>query len=251
MVRIPSTGATTTYIMGCPASDGWCPDFSTPAHQVTLDAYLIDRYPVTAAEYKLCVDAGVCTYIPIVNPRATYDAVGMENHPINFVNWDQATAYCAWLGKRLPTEAEWERAAKGPTHQRYPWGNACPTTWSGTYCADAEWTPSTAKANGWEDYTHDDFYATSPVDAFASGASPEGVQDLVGNVWEWGSDWPQLSYPEDPVINPTGASTGSRRVLRGASYSEDGEFLRSTHRGGRPPSDRESFIGFRCVRTAP
>ena len=253
MIRIPAAGATTTFTMGCPASDAWCNSWEQPAHTVTLDAYRIDKYEVTAAQYKACVDIGVCT-AALSTGNYTYDAVGLENHPINGVDWMQAFTYCDWLGRRLPTEAEWERAAKGETQRRFPWGDNCPIEWSTTECASGNWTSTTAKANGYELTCHDGFAATSPVGSFPSGVSPDGVHDMAGNVYEWVKDWYGASYySTSPTANPTGPLSGSFRVFRGGSwcYDFDGSPLRAAYRSNGTPGNRYDSLGFRCASSVP
>ncbi len=248
-VRIPATGATTTFTMGRPASDVWGYTDEQPAHQVTLSAYYMDRYLVTAGAYQACVDAGVCT-VPDHGGNSTYGVVGLENHPVNYVDWEQATAYCAWTGGRLPTEAEWERAAKGETHRRYPWGDDCPSSWHES-CSGAAWSPTSAKANCRESACNDGYAATSPVDAFPAGVSPDGIYDMAGNVEEWVNDWSRRTYTSDPVTNPTGPSSGSFRVIRGGSWYLVGFSLRAANCNGLAPSYRHDDYGFRCASDAP
>jgi eukaryotic-like serine/threonine-protein kinase len=254
MVRIPAAGKTTTFTMGRPSSDGWGLPFEQPSHSVTLDAYEIDRHETTVAEYKACVSAGGCKAPkPADHALGNWGAKGRENHPINVVTWDRAQAYCTWAKKRLPTEAEWERAAKGPKHRRYPWGDACPKSWSSTYCKDAEWKPSTAKANVSTNYADDGYQRTAPVGSFAAGASPEGVMDMAGNVGEWVADWfSKAYYAKSPSTNPKGPSSGTLRVVRGGTYaSGGGSYVRALYRDGYVPSYYGAIHGFRCARSIP
>jgi len=248
-IRIPAVGSSTTFTMGCPPSDGRCQlNNEQPAHQVTLSAYMIDRYPVTASAYAACIQAGACT-----TPKSgsTLGTVGLDNHPINNVDWHQATAYCAWTGGRLPTEAEWERAAKGVTHRRYPWGDDCPSPWHST-CSEEDWTLATARANCRDDSCKDAYPGTSPVDAFPLGVSSDGVWDMAGNVEEWTSDWAGRVYTTAPITNPTGPTSGSStRVLRGGSFLEFGGALRATYRNSAAQTQRLQYIGFRCASDIP
>ena len=246
-VRLPASGDASTFTMGCPADDTWCSLYSTPAHQVTLSAYFLDRYPVTAKDYGLCVTAGACAPAG-AGDQQTYGVVGLEDHPINYVDLDQATTYCAWVGKRLPTEAEWERAAKGTTHRRFPWGDDCPQSWDSGVCAAAEWTPTTAKANCSEASCKDGFDGTSPVWAFAAGVSPDGLWDMVGNVWEWTSDRSYRSYSAEPVTNPV-HSAGVYWVVRGGSWYYSSTFIRAYYRNNSGASTRNLRLGIRCARS--
>jgi len=245
-VRVPASGATTTFTMGCPATDGWCGSDEQPAHQVTLSAYQMDRYPVTAGAFKACVDAGGCTD-PDLGGTCTYNASGKAAHPINCVDWRQASAYCAWAGGRLPTEAEWERAAKGETHRRFPWGDNCLSSWNSTYCWGAAWTDETANANCREGDCNDGYAATSPVGAFPAGVSPDGLHDMAGNVWEWTSDWWVRTYTSAPVTNPVGPAGGTGYVIRGGAWDSGGGDLRAAVRDYSTPSNRYHGIGFRCA----
>jgi len=250
MVRIPAAGATTTFEMGRPTTDTWGYSDEQPAHTVTLDAYQIDKYEVTASEYKACVDIGVCTAAG-TGGYQTYDTAGKENHPINYVDWMQAFTYCDWLGKRLPTEAEWERAAKGETQRRFPWGDSCPIEWSTTECASGNWTSTTAKANG-STSCHDGYAATSPVGSFPSGVSPDGVHDMAGNVYEWVKDWYGARYySTSPATNPTGPLSGSDRVGRGGGWSNYGSPLCAAGRLNVTPGNRDGSLGFRCASSIP
>ena len=244
-VRIPASGATTRFTMGRPASDAWGHFSEQPAHQVTLSAFAIDRYPVTAAAYQACVEAGGCT-APDRGDPCTYGALEKSTHPINCVDWDQASAYCAWAGGRLPTSAEWERAAKGESPLRFPWGQDCPASWDAS-CSGAEWTPATAKANCAEDHCNDGYDHTSPVDAFPAGLSPDGLYDMVGNVWEWTRDGWLRTYTTESVTNPTGPKNDAYRVIRGSSWHYGSFRLRAALRFAAPPGKGQASIGFRCA----
>ncbi|MGI5828823.1 MAG: formylglycine-generating enzyme family protein [Bradymonadia bacterium] len=249
-VRIPASGTTTNFVMGRPDSDIWGESDEQPSHEVTLNAYMMDRYLVTAASYKLCVEAGSCT-VTNTGRNCTYGVVGKEHHPINCVDWLQAKSYCEWAEGRLPTEAEWERAAKGTTHRRFPWGDECPKSWSSQYCTGAEWSASTAKANCDESYCNDGFAKTSPVDQFPLGKSPDGLYDMAGNLREWVSDWSRREYKSAAVSNPTGPESGKFRVQRGGYWREYGIWLRVAHRHEGEPDYRTSDMGFRCVSLVP
>jgi formylglycine-generating enzyme required for sulfatase activity len=234
--------------MGCPPTDGWCDSNAQPVHNVTLSAFELDRYEVTAAQYEACVAAGACTPAGS-GSSATSGVAGKENHPINEVSWHQAEAYCQWRGMRLPTEAEWERAAKGTVHRRFPWGDDCPMIFDANHCEELNWDQSPAKANCSEARCFDSFAQTAPVGSFPEGVSPEGVHDLAGNVFEWVADWYDPSYySASPATDPAGPSSGSYRVARGGSHNNYGSALRTTVRNSYAPSHTASNLGFRCAR---
>lgn len=208
----------------------------TPPHVVTLDAFYMDTYEVTNANYKLCVDAGVCK-TPLNTSSATrsnyYGDPQFDNYPVLYVDWQMAKTYCEWRGGSLPTEAQWEKAARGTDTRPYPWGK-------GLRCNLANYN---SQNNG--PCTGD----TTPVGSYAEGISPYGLYDMAGNVWEWTLDWHTESYDLSlPSANPTGAPTGVYRVLRGSSWFDYEFSARTTFRGRADPNMAENYIGFRCVR---
>jgi formylglycine-generating enzyme required for sulfatase activity len=213
-----------------PAACVELPSRRVPDHDVTLDAFFIDRTEVTQGDYDACVAAGVCT-----PPAMGFDPPGHPDHPANDVTWDQAAAYCAWRGKRLPTEAEWERAARGTDRRLYPWSNDPPdcarlnfsAAWPTTTCAGAPLA-----------------VATHPT-----GRSAVGADDMGGNVWEWTRDWYGAGYyAQSPPVNPQGPSTGTYRAKRGGSWGDPADRVRASRRWFHYAWQAESDIGFRCVR---
>jgi formylglycine-generating enzyme required for sulfatase activity len=210
-----------SFVMGSNKNEVNDGDEST--HNVTLDAYFIDQTEVTNAMYKLCVQAGVCK--PPDNSR--YSDPTYADHPVTSVTWENAYAYCSWTGRRLPTEAEWEKAARGKSGFIYPWGNL----------------PDDSLLN-YNSLEKD----TTPVNAYPGGASPYGVLDMAGNVWEWVNDWYDDDYYNDsPKFNPPGPDSGSYRVIRGGGWKDTKRDVRSANRGPQVPTNTDSTIGFRCA----
>jgi len=228
MVLVPAG----SFWMGCAPHDTTCSKDEKPRHRVTLDAFYIDKTETTVSAYRKCVSAGSCTAAD-TGKYCNWNKSGRDSHPINCVDWDQAAAYCSWAKKRLPTEAEWEKAARGTDGRLYPWGNSSP---SGKACWD-RWKSK---------------LGTCRVGSFGSGASAYGALDMAGNVWEWTSDWYDKGYyAKLPGRNPTGPSGGSDRVSRGGSwYYGSANYLRASYRSGVGPGSRLSNLGFRCARPA-
>jgi len=208
------------FWMGCSPNDNECNRDEKPYHKVYLDAYYIDKNDVTVDEYNKCVNAGACT-------AASCTGDGGD-HPRNCVDWNQANAYCKWAGKELPTEAQWEKAARGTDGRIYPWGN--------------EWDASKACFNTGN--------GTCAVGSYPQGASPYGVMDMAGNVLNWCRDWYNAKYyANSPDHNPTGPGSGEYRVLRGGSWGGDiTGILRVSYRNNGDPSNWGGNGGFRCIR---
>ncbi|TNF24080.1 MAG: hypothetical protein EP329_25830 [Deltaproteobacteria bacterium] len=246
-VRIPAG----TFWMGCNSTlDAECNSDELAQHEVTLPTYTIDRQEVTAAEYKVCVEAGACSLPSTTGgDYGNYDVAIRQGHPINFVTWSQAAEYCAWDGKapatqRLCTEAEWERAARGGCEtidgdcktgmRKYPWGQVDPTCDYSNFRID----------NG--GYYCEPGGRTAHVGSHPAGDSPYGVQDMAGNVAEWVGDWYSSSYAADPVTAPLGPATGTARFARGGGGASFASSLRCS---ARPTGVGAPWIGFRCCRS--
>lgn len=248
MVRVPALGNTVSYEMGRPVRDTWGQDDEQPAHLVTLTAFEIDRFEVTASDDAACVAAGACAE-PMDGPHPTYGMPGREDHPINHVTWVDASQYCAWVGKRLPTEAEWELAARGQDPQRDPWGNLCAMSSYPEQCEGADWTPMTALMNCINDNCSDDNLTTTPVGSFPGGVSPYGAMDMAGNVWEWTSDWYDADfYASSPVVDPVPPQRTDAKVFRGGSFASTFQRSRVYDRWFNTVNYAHETLGFRCVR---
>ncbi|HSO40622.1 MAG TPA: bifunctional serine/threonine-protein kinase/formylglycine-generating enzyme family protein [Labilithrix sp.] len=236
-----------------------------PAHQVTLSAFCIDTTEVTVAQYKQCSDKGECKRAPrdnewpgitarerkIYDPLCTIrDPETKAQHPINCVDWELSDAFCKASGRRLPTEAEWEFATRGSDGRKYPWGDEPPTTGNRLNACGKECLAWGKKNNEEVSamYPADDGFATTaPVGSFPRGASPFGLQDVVGNVWEWAHDW-YAPYTPGAQTDPVGG-TGAERVLRGGAWNgSDPGWVRPTYRFKSEPGLRSHGIGFRCAK---
>ena len=206
-------------------------EIETPQHTVTLDSFWIDRTEVTNAQYARCVEEGACQ----ASRLAGDPAYNGDSYPVAGIPWQDAADYCAWAGARLPTEAEWEYAARGAEGALYPWGNEF----------------DCAGGNFWDDVTgcDDGYPKPAPVGSFPAGASWCDALDMAGNVWEWVADL-YGPYPAEPQANPTGPASGSERILRGGSWGYHPPFVRTAYRYPVPPSANYLAVGFRCASPA-
>jgi formylglycine-generating enzyme required for sulfatase activity len=219
-------------------------DIEQPQHTVAVDGYWIDQTEVTNEQYRQCVEAGECAAPgeSLSHTRlAYYGDSAYGDYPVISVSWYHATAYCEWAGARLPTEAEWEYAARGHEGWRYPWGDTFDRTRL-SYC-DANCTL------GWADGAGDDgFEETAPVGSYPGGVSWCGVWDLAGNVYEWVVDWyGEEYYGISPPQNPTGPTSGEYRIVRGGSWGDGPVYTRSAFRDLYNPDFATTILGFRCA----
>lgn len=214
-----------------------------PLHTVYLDGYWIDMYEVTNGQYARCVEAGVCDppWSPGSYTRLRYFGVPeYADHPVIWVNWWMARSYCEWTGRRLPTEAEWEKAARGTDQRRYPWGNDPLTGERANFC-DVN-CPLTHANAGFDD----GFADTAPVGSFPAGASPYGALDMAGNVWEWTSTIVE-DYPYDATDGREDPEALRERVWRGGPWSNGIWWMRSAIRYRSVMFYWYYNLGFRCA----
>lgn len=226
------------FIMG--TDDGQLDE--SPQHTLYLDAFWIDQFEVSVGQYRQCVEAGSCS--SPISTKSSYRAEyydhpegSFDDFPVIFVTWDMAQTYCEWAGRRLPTEAEWEKAARGTDGRTYPWGEAAPA----------------AHLLNFYNVQEDDGYAedTAPVGSYPDGASLYGAQDMIGNVWEFTADWYQAGYyAESPDENPAGPETGTYRVIRGGAWYDTYLWVAVYNRGGARLDAAKTVIGFRCAADA-
>jgi formylglycine-generating enzyme required for sulfatase activity len=228
MVLIPAG----VFQMGCGTADTLCDDDESPLREVYLDEYYIDRYEVTNTKYAACVAEGDCA-APQATSSATrsdyYDNPEFANYPVINIDWSRASQYCAWEGKRLPTEAEWEKAARGSSDSRaFPWGDSEPNDILSNFAGNVG--------------------DTSEVGSYPEGASPYGVMDMAGNVLEETNDWYAAGYyATAPDENPNGPSDGVFRSLRGGAWCSAASDTRSSARSISCDLPWTSYVGFRCV----
>jgi len=230
MVLVPAG----EFIMGSDEGS----DHETPTHRIYLDAYYMDRHEVTVGQYAKFLQATGMNPPPM---WTTMDKPAHQKRPVVNVDWTDANKYCEWTGKRLPTEAEWEKAARGTDGRIYPWGNEPPDPLKANYGKDK-----------WDNHN-----ALMLVGELKDGQSPYGIDDLAGNAWEWVSDWYDPGYyATSPSRNPKGPEGGKYKVLRGGAWDFAPENLRSARRDLNIPSSvdynspayRNFNSGFRCAK---
>ncbi len=239
MVTVPAGW----FVMG--DDQGPLPD-ARPAHRVYLNTFAIDRFEVSTAQYGMCVTSGACPASERTSSETRQNYFGNKafaSYPVIGVTYADAVAFCNWRKARLPTEAEWEKAARGTDQRIYPWGQRFDPTRL-NYCDRNCELP-------WRDAQHDDGYAdTSPINAFPSGASPYGALNMAGNVWEWVSDWYDPNYyAHSPARNPQGPANGTQRITRGGGIFDDHVFTTSAMRRRFTPDVASTSVGFRCAAT--
>jgi formylglycine-generating enzyme required for sulfatase activity len=196
-------------------------------HRIYLDAYWMDQMEVTNAMYAKCLRAAGCTHPALYNTY--FDIWAYRDYPVVYVNWYQADQYCRWAGRGLPTEAQWEKAARGADGRRYPWGNQLPNPRLVNFNLSLIGEPV-------------------PVYRYPLGASPYGVLNMSGNVREWIADWyGEFYYQSSPHTDPTGPATGTERSLRSGSYAEDQQQISTYTRFKHEPGSAGLSRGFRCA----
>lgn len=236
MVLVPGG----SFKMGCDSKkDSACQQDEIPQHRVALKPFKIDEHEVTVAQYEACFKSGKCSSKDFNNVHdnryCNYDSKRSKKHPMNCVSWYGADTYCKWVGKKLPTEAQWEKAARGIDGRINPWGN------EGVTCDYAQVPNQAGDGCGKQ--------GTVPVKQFKKGISPYGAYDMIGNAPEWVRDWYHATVyrKRDGVKDPVGPEFGNYRVVRGGSwYRNQAIRLRGTFRNRKNPSKR-GYVGFRCV----
>jgi formylglycine-generating enzyme required for sulfatase activity len=215
-----------------------------PVHTVYLDTFWIDQTEVTNAMYALCADESICNR-PSSNSSSKrssyYGNSKFDEYPVIHVTWEDARTYCEWADRRLPTEAEWEKAARGLDQRTYPWKD------DQIDCSRANYFDGNENKYCFEDKD------TSPVKYYKSATSPYGVYDMAGNVWEWVADWyGETYYKSLPLLssNPIGPTFSQFKVARGGSWYNGSYLSRTTNRGAFTSNSSPDNIGFRCVMSA-
>jgi formylglycine-generating enzyme required for sulfatase activity len=221
MVAVPET----TFVMGCdPEERADCNEESAPAREVTVSAFELDPTEVSQLDYWRCVADGECAEPSVFTPG------DQPELPVTMLDWAAADRYCAWAGKRLPTEAEWEAAARGPDASTYPWGEDTPD------CERAQFAGCPPDA-------------VVPVGTPPGDLSAAGMSGMAGNVSEWTADWYDPAYYADgPTVDPPGPPSGAERAMRGGSWNDSADELVAWDREGEAPAEADDDVGVRCAR---
>jgi formylglycine-generating enzyme required for sulfatase activity len=235
------------FIMGStPKTDPYFWGAEGPPHTVYLNEYWIYQTEVTNAMYNLCVNEKACpkpAQIHSVIADEYYGNSKYDHYPVIYVTYMHAVSYCKWAGGRLPTEAEWEKAARGTSGWLFPWGDTDPMGDTTNLC-----DKTCARGTHRENVINDGYPGPAPVGSYSQGASPYGVLDMAGNVWEWTFDWFQaVYYKVSPYDNPRGPISGSARVVRGGSWMDPTSDIRVVTRVSKLPEISLDVLGFRCV----
>lgn len=226
MVLIPAGD----FWMGSDGNDALADE--KPRHEVWVGTFSIDQFEVTTAQYAMFL---ATTHRPPPWQWSSVDLVIHSDRPVIGVDWHDAAAYCRWAGKRLPSEAEWEKAARGTDERRYPWGNDEPSSMLAHFGLGARFSYA---------------QVLLPVDQFERGRSPYGANQMAGNVMEWVEDWYAVDYySRSPRRDPSGPETGQFKVVRGGSWSDLPKYMLTYGRFKLPPATRNSYVGFRCARS--
>jgi formylglycine-generating enzyme required for sulfatase activity len=238
------------FIMGSDPDEPYFWGAEAPSHAVYLDAFWIHRTEVTNSMYGDCVAAGACPS-PLHSYSRTHDNYynnpDFADYPVIYVTNTGALAYCQWIGARLPTEAEWEKAARGTDGRFFPWGNGSLNSNLANFCDIG--CPN-AYPEEIESEFNDGYRDVAPVGSFPDGVSPYGVLDMAGNVLEWVSDWYSPSfYGQSPFENPTGPESGTKHPIRGGSWLSGRAGLRTSARASLQPDNGYDTLGFRCALT--
>jgi formylglycine-generating enzyme required for sulfatase activity len=225
------------FPMGTQTDGDWIGEDEFPLHEVYLDAFWMDQTEITIEEYQKCISSGECTpphSTESETKKSYFDNPEFADYPVIQVDWEQAGVYCRWAGRRLPTEAEWEKAARGDTSRIYPWDGDEVGPYFANFDMDDNWPNAD----------------TSQAGSIPAGASPYQVMDMAGNVYEWVVDWYDSAYySKSPTENPSGPAEGSARVIRGGAWSSDGLFIRAASRLAYYPDGFSNDIGFRCAQS--
>ena len=244
MILIPEGSFTMGFAIE--NENNWGDMDEEPVHKVNLSAYWIDKYEVTSSSFSKFLNKKkqeahqfieITPAVTVKLEEGVYKPrKSLENLPVNRISWFGADAYCRWKGKRLPTEAEWEKAARGVDERIFPWGNEFPDNSRATYRRK---------------FKEKGFQVMEPVDGMINGISPYGVHHMAGNVWEWVSDWfDAAAYQDDKRIDPKGPESGISKVLRGGNWYYKAYYMRTTYRFNEKPDVFKVWQGFRCARNA-